>query len=113
MKERLQDLIAEYGPIALCIHFGLFFASVFVFWLAIGMGMDVGGDSSTAPEWITASGSARLVAAYVGSQLIKPLRLGLVLVLTPLVAKAIRRSPAPSPHEEPLAVAQEVGELEA
>jgi hypothetical protein len=114
MKERFQNLLTEYGPIALCIHFGLFFTSIFGFWFAIGIGMEVGGDISAAPEWLATSGSARLVTAYVATQLIKPMRLGITVVLTPVVGRLIRRPAAEvqSVSEEPLSVAQEAGKLE-
>ena len=112
MKERFQKLIAEYGPIAIGIHFSLFFASVFGFWLAIGMGIEVGGDSSIAPGWLTGSGSARLVAAYVASQLIKPVRLGLVVILTPAVGRLLRRAPDPAEGTPPLASVEEPSKLE-
>lgn len=112
MKERFQKLIAEYGPVAIGIHFSLFFASLFGFWLAIGMGVEVGGDSSIAPGWLTSSGSARLVAAYVASQLIKPIRLGLVVILTPAVARLLRRAPDPVEAAPPLASVEEPSKLE-
>jgi hypothetical protein len=112
LKDRFQELLAEYGPIAIVIHFALFFTSVFAFWVAIGMGVDVGGDIANAPEWLTGSGSARLVAAYVASQLIKPIRLGLVLLLTPAVARLLRRTPEAGQAETPLAGVEEPSQLE-
>ena len=98
MNERLKTLLAEYGQIALVIHFAIFFASVFIFWLAIGLGFEFGGEANLAPSWLTESGSARLVAAYIASQVIKPFRLGATIILTPIVAKTVRKPEIASNH---------------
>ena len=93
LKERYQDLLAEYGTIALVVWFVVFFVEWGVLWWAISAGFEVDG----------ATGQVGTVwAAYAGTQLTKPLRIGLTLFLTPLVARALHRFRPPShPSPEP------------
>ena len=81
LKERLKDLLAEYGRIALITYLVLF-ALVFIgFLIAISAGFE------------TDSGSAgSLGAAWLATKVTQPIRIGAALLLTPLVAKLVRRS---------------------
>lgn len=78
IKERLQELMAEYGSIALIVFFSLFVLTYMGFYLAIEAGVDV-GDS-------TAGATGTYVAAWLATKLTMPLRIGATLLLTPLVA---------------------------
>lgn len=84
LKDRLQEHIAEYGKLALVIFFSLGILSLIGFYVAIRAGIDVGSNSGTA---------GALAAAWVANKLTMPIRIGATLVLTPLFAKILRRSP--------------------
>lgn len=99
LKGRYQDLVAEYGAVALGIWFGLAAVVFLGFTVAIRMGVSVEG----------AAGSAGTFgAAYVGLQLTKPVRIVATLALTPFVGQWVhrRRASAVDPlQERPDAVA--------
>ncbi len=84
LKDRLQEHIAEYGKLALVIFFSLGILSLTGFYIAIKAGIDVGSNTGTA---------GALAAAWVANKLTMPIRIGATLVLTPLFAKVLRRSP--------------------
>jgi hypothetical protein len=94
-KQRLKRLLAEYGRVALYTYFALFILVLAGFALAIRFGFDV---ESSAGE------AGVLGAAYVATKVAQPLRILATLVLTPVVAKLMRRvgwlDPVPtSPRE--------------
>jgi hypothetical protein len=81
MLERLKALLNEYGPIAAATYFAIFGLVLAGFAIAIHAGVKVE----------SAAGSAgTLMAAYVATQLTKPLRIGATLLLTPLIARVLR-----------------------
>jgi hypothetical protein len=84
VQERLKHLLEEYGPVA----FGVWAViALLVFGgaaLALHLGMDI---QSTRGSVGTFAG------AYIVYQVTKPLRLAGVVVLTPLVARLLRRTP--------------------
>lgn len=84
LKERLTRLLEEYGKVA----FGVWAViAVLVFGgsaLALQLGMDIQSTQGTAGTF---------AGAYVVYQLTKPLRLAAVILLTPLVARLLRRAP--------------------
>ncbi len=82
LKDRLQDHIAEYGKLAVIIFMSLGVLSLIGFYIAIKAGIDVGSGSGTA---------GALAAAWVANKLTMPIRIGATLVLTPLIAKILRR----------------------
>ncbi len=84
LKDRLQDHIAEYGKLAFIIFISLGLMSLTGFYIAIKAGIDVGSNSGTA---------GALAAAWVANKLTTPIRIGATLVLTPIVAKILRRAP--------------------
>ena len=84
LKDRLQDHITEYGRLALIIFFSLGIMTLVGFYLAIKAGIDVGSNSGSA---------GALVAAWVATKLTMPIRIGATLVLTPILARLLRRSP--------------------
>lgn len=90
LKERSQALMERYGPIALGVHFALFFSVVFGAWLGIRMGLDLGSEAPAEGGlggWLLATFGLELGLAYAVSQALKPVRLLLVLALTPMVAR--------------------------
>ena len=91
-KVRIQELVAEYGYIALGTWFTIFGLSVLGFSIAIRFGYEPEGGA----------GSAGIVgSAYLLTQAIKPIRAALTVALTPLVAKVLHRNrnaPPPAPR---------------
>ncbi len=90
LKARWAELLAEYGKVAIGVWFAIFGVSMISFSAAISQGIEVEG----------AAGKAGIFGgAYAATQLIKPLRIGLTLVLTPIVARFIRTEPRPAEPE--------------
>jgi len=80
MPKRLKAMLAQYGPVLMIAWFLIFGLSIAGFSAAISMGFEVDG----------AVGSmGTLGAAYIATQLIKPLRIILTLAVTPLLAKVL------------------------
>ena len=95
MKKTVQNLLAEYGTVAVIVYFTIFFATLGGFWLAIRFGW--------RPS--SAAGSVgTLAAAYIATKLTQPIRIGVTVVVTPFIAKLYeraRRRPARVPNEVP------------
>ena len=84
-QERRTDyktLIAEYGAIAMGTYVAIALLSFGGFVIAIRMGFAVEG---------AASGAGTFIAAWAGIKLIQPFRIAATLLLTPLVARGLRR----------------------
>lgn len=82
MKKTVQNLLAEYGTVAVIVYFVIFFAVLLGFWLGTRFG------------WrpTSAAGSAgTLAAAYIATKLTQPIRIAATLLVTPLVAKLYER----------------------
>ena len=104
MKARWQKLAAEYGPIAVVVYFSIFFSVWGGFAAAIHMGFDIESAGGNAGTW---------TAAYIATKVTQPLRIAATLVITPIVARFLRRNksapaaeptqagPAPQPQSEP------------
>ncbi len=84
LKARLQALFEAYGKVAIAVWFGLFALTLSSFALAFQMGVEVEGVAGNTGIW---------GAAYVATQLTKPLRIAATLILTPFVAKLFGRTP--------------------
>lgn len=82
MRKTLKTILAEYGGIAVTLYLAIFFAVLGGFWLAIGMGFRPAG---------TGGRVGAFAAAYIATKLTQPLRIGLTLVLTPIVARGWKR----------------------
>lgn len=80
--ERLKAQLAEHGPIAVWVYFGLFFIVLVSFVAAIRLGWAVESAAGSAGVW---------AGAYVATKLTQPLRIAATLVLTPLVTVIVRR----------------------
>ncbi|MCA9655484.1 MAG: hypothetical protein H6712_19275 [Myxococcales bacterium] len=79
---RLQQLIAEYGVIALLVFLSISAITYTGFVIAISAGFEADGSGEEAGVWL---------AAYIGLQATKPIRIPLVVVLTPVVASLWHR----------------------
>jgi hypothetical protein len=82
VKKTVQNLLAEYGTVALIVYFAIFFGTLGGFWLAIRFGWR---PSSTAGSVGT------LAAAYIATKLTQPIRIAATLVATPFIAKLYER----------------------
>lgn len=80
--ERLKQLVAGYGRIALGTYLTLFVLVLGAFALAITVGMEVKGASE---------GAGVVAGAYVATKLTQPLRIAATVLLTPLVARVVRK----------------------
>ena len=87
MREKLQKLMAEYGRVAVAIYLMTFVVTMAGFSIAITKGFEVESASSTA---------GTLGAAWIATKLTQPIRIGVTLVLTPLVGAFIKRRNTPS-----------------
>jgi hypothetical protein len=82
LKGRWDELLKEFGVAALAVHYTIFFATWFGFWLAIKNGIAIEGVAADAG---TVGGSC------LATQATKPARLPLTLVVTPFVVGLYRR----------------------
>jgi hypothetical protein len=81
VKEKLSQLMREYGRLAVSVYFALFLA-VFLavlggFYVAIASGFQTDG---------VAENMSTVGAAWVATKLTQPIRIGATLLLTPLLA---------------------------
>ncbi|HYD53755.1 MAG TPA: hypothetical protein VEA99_14055 [Gemmatimonadaceae bacterium] len=90
MRRSIQELLTEYGTVALVVYLVIFALTLTGFIVAIRFGWTPRG----------AAGSAGvLAAAYIATKLTQPIRIAATVVLTPIVAKlyervvGVRRSP--------------------
>jgi hypothetical protein len=80
--DRFKGLIAEWGPLFFFVWFGLFGIVLVGFALAIKFGLRVESSAGTWGTW---------GAAWVATQLTKPLRLGATIVITPALGALLKR----------------------
>jgi hypothetical protein len=90
LKQRYKALLTEFGAIALVTWFTIFFVTWIGFATAIEAGWEFDGAAGAAGTW---------GFAYILTQLTKPIRFGLTLALTPLVAGAWRKLRPPKAEE--------------
>jgi hypothetical protein len=81
-RQKLKDLLAEYGKTALVTYVAVLLIVFAGFALAIAWGVHVES---------AAGGTGLLGAAYVATKLTQPLRIAATLALTPIVARVVRR----------------------
>lgn len=106
-REKLDDMINRYGPVALAVWFGIFFSSIGGFVAAMELGLDIDGFVAwmvrtfgmDEERWVgITAGTGKIAVAYGLTQLIKPLRIGLFVVLTPVVARLLGRKAKDAPE---------------
>jgi hypothetical protein len=81
LKERIQQLMVEYGSLALWVYFGIFAIVITGFWLAIKLGIKTDSAAGTA---------GTIGAAWVATKLTQPIRIVATLALTPAVMRGLR-----------------------
>jgi hypothetical protein len=93
LRQRLSELFAEYGRIAIATYFTLSILTIIGFSVAIGIGAEP--SSATGVIGVIAAG-------WVAAKATLPIRILITLGLTPMVAFVVtRRGPKPL-HIEPL-----------
>jgi hypothetical protein len=113
---RMQEMLDRYGPAALITWFTIFFSTIGLFYALLTIGVDLdslvlrvaswwGSDGSVWAERSASAGALGL--AYLAAQVVKPLRIGLFVVLTPVVARFMGRKESPPAEAAPDTVASE------
>ena len=83
-KARWDEVKAEYGRIAIWTYLTLWVLVLLTYFLAIQMGLEVDVSSET---------TSALVGAWVAAKVTQPARILLTIVLTPVVARVLRKEP--------------------
>ncbi len=98
-KERFMAFVQEYGRVAFVVWFGIFFLTWGGFYLAIDFGLSVAETSATVSVfgWFELDGAWG--AAYLATQLSKPIRIAATFALTPVLATAWKRLRGHVPEE--------------
>lgn len=95
LTANLRKLVEEYGVIAIIVSLTLFTLTYIGFLLALSFGVRVESVAGKAGLW---------GAAYLATELTKPIRILATLALTPVVAQAWRKlRPPPSSAPPPSA----------
>jgi hypothetical protein len=81
-KERLKNLLAEFGRLGLVIYLILFVVVLVGFVAAIRLGFRVESTAGKAGIW---------GAAWLATKVTQPLRILATLALTPIVAQLLKR----------------------
>lgn len=82
LTERWKALLPEYGKIALTIYFTIFGLVLAGFVIAIRLGFETASTSG----WV-----GTFAGAYAATKVSQPLRILATLVLTPAIARIVRR----------------------
>ncbi|TNE91866.1 MAG: DUF1279 domain-containing protein [Deltaproteobacteria bacterium] len=101
LRNRFDELAAQYGGIAFGLWFALFFATWFLCWLGLkgGLWPDTWVPEGGRPDEgfiraVVFKLGPQVFVAYLMTQLTKPVRILAVLTATPVVAKWVGREPA-------------------
>ncbi len=86
LKDRFTVLIETYGTIAFVVHTVVFTLTFAGFAIAISTGLHNNTDAGEA-----ASTAGTLGGAYLAAKLTSPIRIGITLVLTPIVGQVWQR----------------------
>lgn len=82
MREKLNNLIVEYGVIALVVYLTSTALVYLGFWLALQFGWRPSGATGNIAFWGT---------AYVAAKVTQPFRIAGTIVVTPLIARIYER----------------------
>jgi hypothetical protein len=82
VRKTIQNMLVEYGAVAVVVYFVIFFLVIFGFWAAIRFGWQPSSAAGSVGVW---------TAAYIATKLTQPLRVIATLAITPLVAKLYER----------------------
>jgi hypothetical protein len=82
VRNKLKEILAEYGPIALVVYLAIFVLVLMSAWGAIHFGW--------RPESVAANVGS-FTAAYLATKLTQGFRIAATLALTPVVARVYGR----------------------
>jgi hypothetical protein len=92
-RKTFKELFAEYGVIAVIVYFTIFFSVWIAAWAAIQRGVDL--RALAARVGLSSNGVVANLgawtAAYIFTKLMQPVRIGVTLLLTPIVARLYER----------------------
>jgi hypothetical protein len=93
MRKTFKELLAEYGTIAVVVYFTIFFGVWVGAWAAIQRGVDL--RALAARVGLSPNGTVANLgawgAAYIFTTLLQPVRIGVTVLLTPLVVRLYER----------------------
>lgn len=90
LKARYGETIERFGSVAIGTYLALFVLTLVGFWLAIRMGFEPAGATASA---------GTVGAAWVATKLTQPVRIGVTVLLTPLIAALLERFRPKLPDE--------------
>jgi hypothetical protein len=94
-RERFNALLAEWGPLLVIVYFGIFGIVLVGFATAIKLGFRPESATGAVGTW---------GAAYIATQLTKPLRIAASFLITPALGTLVRRfrraQPVPIPADD-------------
>ena len=83
MGSKVQNLFSEYGRIGIIVYFSIFFLTLFGFWMLLTVGVDI-----RTWSYFSKLGDVGAIGfAYAATKITQPIRIGLTLVATPVVAR--------------------------
>jgi hypothetical protein len=82
LRKSFQQIIAEYGPVAVVVYFTLFFGVLGGAWLAIHLGWQPGSMAGNVGVF---------TGAYLFTKVTQPLRIAATLAITPFAARLYHR----------------------
>jgi hypothetical protein len=93
MRKTFKELLTEYGTIAVVVYFTIFFGVWVGAWAAIQRGVDL--RALAARVGLSPNGTVANLgawgAAYIFTKLLQPVRIGVTVLLTPLVVRLYER----------------------
>ena len=96
MGSKVQKLFSEYGRTGIIVYFTMFFLTLLGFWILLTVGFDI----RTWSYFSSLSDIGAIGLAYAATQITKPIRIALTLVLTPVVARAFPSNKKEAVQEE-------------
>ena len=83
MGSKVQNLFSEYGRIGIIVYFSIFFMTLFGFWMLLTVGVDI----RTWSYFSKLEAAGAIGFAYIATKITQPIRIGLTLAATPVVAR--------------------------
>lgn len=82
MRKTINEILVEYGKVAVVVYLVIFTLVLVGFWFAIRFGWQPTSAGGNVGTW---------TAAYIATKLTQPLRIAATLAITPFIAKIVER----------------------
>ena len=82
MRKKINEILVEYGKVAVVVYLAIFALVLTGFWLGIRLGWQPTSATGAVGAW---------TAAYIATKLTQPLRIAATLAVTPFIAKIVER----------------------